>query len=295
MKLTIIIPAYNQEKYLRQSLDSVINQKVNFDYEIITSDDNSTDSSLQILKDYQSKYPQLIKIINNNKNIGLPKITHQMHSAAQGEYIAILDGDDYLTDQNRFQEQVDFLDKNKDYSAVAGNTIIKYIDEIKEDSLIVEKPIPQFHEIADFIMASTYFHTSAIMYRNIYRGKVPEFLKHEFGRGDWLRTIMHAQHGKIGYIDKIVSVYRVHNGGIWSGLTSFKKFSRNLNSCYYFNKFLGYRYDNLFKKRIELFYTYILQNYNEEMNLWQKLYIKIRFKLFLLFYRARSEFRKLSI
>ena len=264
--LTVMLQAHNFEKYIAQCLDSILAQKVNFDYEILACDDCASDRSLEILREYEKKFPQIVKVVTNDTNLGCAKTAYKLHSISQGKYLTMIDGDDYLTDENRFQEQVNFLEERSDYAAVAGNTVLKYEDGNRPDELIVNSQVPETYEVEDFIMARSYFHTSAIMYRNVYKGKVPLFLKHEYGRGDWLRTIIHASHGKVGYINKLVSVYRVHEKGIWNTMNDFGKFRRNTNACLHFNRFLNYKYNKIFCERIFLFVKSILLNHKSEIS-----------------------------
>ena len=280
VKLSVIVPAYNVELYLRECLASIVSQRVNFVYEVICCDDCSQDKSLDIIKEYQKKFPKIVRFVENKKNLGSAKTSYELHKIAKGQYIAWIDGDDYLIDANRFQEQVDFLDSHKNFSAVSGNSIIKYQDGSPDD-LIVKSAISKEHSVEDVIMAKVYFHTSAIMYRNLYKDRVPKFFSHKYGNGDWLRTILHASLGKVGYIDKIVSVYRIHKQGEWSRMNDFEKNIRNTDACIYFNKFLDYKYDALFSRRIKIFIEHIFAQYESEFGWFKNIFLKSKYKILL--------------
>lgn len=118
MKVSVCITTYNLEKYICQTLDSILSQKTNFDFEILIGDDASSDSTSKILKDYEAKYPNKIKLVLHERNIGVNRNDYSLISVAQGEYIAWCDGDDYWIDDNKLQEQADILDKNSEYSGV---------------------------------------------------------------------------------------------------------------------------------------------------------------------------------
>ena len=96
IKLSIIMPLYNVEDTIRLALDSILMQKVDFNYEIITVDDCSTDNTLEILNEYAEKYPQ-IKIIKHEENQGNAIAFYNALSASNGDYFCVLDGDDYYT------------------------------------------------------------------------------------------------------------------------------------------------------------------------------------------------------
>lgn len=113
--VSIICNTYNQESYLRQTLDSFINQKTNFNFEVIIHDDASTDSTAEIIREYQSRYPEIIvpiieeenqyqKNVNITLDIDLP--------LAKGKYFAFCEGDDFWIDPLKLQKQVDYMENN---------------------------------------------------------------------------------------------------------------------------------------------------------------------------------------
>lgn len=113
MKLSVFIVTYNQERYIRQCLESVVAQKVNFDYEVIIGDDCSTDGTGAICDELAAKYPQ-IQVYHHPKNKGLLGNWEFVMNHCQGDYIAILEGDDYWIDEYKLQTQVDYLDAHPD-------------------------------------------------------------------------------------------------------------------------------------------------------------------------------------
>lgn len=116
MKLSVLFITYNHEPYLRQSLDAVLSQECNFDYEIVVGEDCSTDNTRAILLEYKEKYPERIRLLFRNKNFGRPTMNvYDTGMHCKGDYIAFLEGDDYWTDVHKLQKQVDFLDAHPEY------------------------------------------------------------------------------------------------------------------------------------------------------------------------------------
>ncbi len=115
MKVSVFLVTYNQEQYIRQALNSIVMQQVNFDYEVIVGEDCSTDATPTICDEYAATYPQ-IKVYHHNPNKGLLGNWEFVMNKCQGEYIALLEGDDYWIDTHKLQKQVDFLDMNPQYS-----------------------------------------------------------------------------------------------------------------------------------------------------------------------------------
>ncbi len=116
-KVTVCVVTYNQEKYISQCLKSVVEQKTNFLYEIIVSDDCSTDQTSSIIRDYAEMYPSIVKPIFHKKNIGASNNFVFIHNLASGDYIAHMDGDDYALPK-KLQAQAEYLDANPKCSVV---------------------------------------------------------------------------------------------------------------------------------------------------------------------------------
>ncbi len=118
VKVSICCAAYNHEKYIKQTLDGFLMQKTNFEFEVIINDDASPDGTADIIREYAERYPEIIKPIYQTENQlskGVVISRDILFANSSGEYIAICEGDDYWTDPNKLQKQVDFLDNNPDY------------------------------------------------------------------------------------------------------------------------------------------------------------------------------------
>src|SRR5437016_2968680 len=114
MKLSVMMITYNHERYVRHALDSVLMQKVDFDYEIVIGEDRSTDSTREILLEYRDKFPAKFRLLLHEQNIGVIRNCFTTLAACRGEYVALLEGDDYWTSDTKLQKQVEFLDSHRD-------------------------------------------------------------------------------------------------------------------------------------------------------------------------------------
>lgn len=110
-KVSVCVVTYNQEKYIRECLQSIVDQETDFDFEVIVGDDFSTDGTCEIVTEFSNRYPNLIKLILNEKNVGAAYNYKAVHDLAIGEYIAHCDGDDSWL-PNKLQRQAEVLDKN---------------------------------------------------------------------------------------------------------------------------------------------------------------------------------------
>jgi glycosyltransferase involved in cell wall biosynthesis len=217
IKVSVIVHTYNHEKFIRQTLDSILNQEVNFQYEVIVGDDASPDSTPQIIQEYQLKFPDIIKPLLHPKNLGGYGKNNTLATLAvcKGQYIAAMDGDDYWTNPLKLQKQVDFLDNNPDFVACFHNALIHFEDGSAPDMYVNDDIQRVVTTIEDLVGEDEiwYMATSSVMFRN---GIIKEYPKwfHESKSGDIPRYILLGKHGKFFYINELMSVYRKNNGGM---------------------------------------------------------------------------------
>lgn len=262
MKVSVSIVTYNHAKFVRQTLDSVLSQQTNFDFEVIVGDDLSKDNTREILLEYQARYPDKIRLLLHPTNMG----NNGMHNAlstfeaARGEYIAQMDGDDYWISPHKLQKQVEMLDGHPEYSACFTNARIVYEDEHYDPVLLVTDKKPAY-TVDDLIGEDEIFFmaTSSIMFRKNAIPKYPEWY-YQSQSGDIPRNILLAKVGPIGYIDEIMSVYRKNRAGASYADNVFdKKFLDNRILMYSnINRELDYKYDKLLRKNIARYYKMML-------------------------------------
>jgi predicted SAM-dependent methyltransferase len=213
MKVSVFMLAYNHDQFIAQAIDSVLMQEVNFEYEIVIGEDCSTDRTRQIVIDYQKKYPDKIRLLLPESNLGMHANAINTYKACQGQYIAVLEGDDYWISSDKLKKQVDFLDQNPDFAICFTNTLLFWEDNHRDPAIFLSQQA-ETSTIED-LLTHNFISTPSVMYRG---GLVQDFPKwySEQGMGDWTFYILLAEHGKIGYIDEVMSAYRIHPGGVWS-------------------------------------------------------------------------------
>lgn len=166
--VSIAMMTYYHEKYVARAIESVLAQKTNFRYEIIISDDCSKDNTRQILLSYAEKYPDIIKLNFNKENLGISNNNYQTRCLCTGRYIATLSGDDYWIDEQKMQNQVEFLDNHEDYYAVATCIEGRFDDD---DEAFAVYPKKQFRnktiDLEMYLHGAT-FGTNGMMMRNAY-------------------------------------------------------------------------------------------------------------------------------
>jgi glycosyltransferase involved in cell wall biosynthesis len=236
--VSVCLMAYNHEKYICQALDSVLEQQTEHSYEILVFEDGSNDSTLEKIQQYQAKHPQLIKVFSSPKNIGHFLNLRTKFKEAQGKYVCILDGDDYWCSKHKLQIQVDFLEKNPSFVGVAHNVLL---DSGGRKKTMSPKRKEGIYDIYDIVSGRVYFHTSSLLHQNIFREKLPEvyFSPHA---GDWFLSMLYAEKGPIYYFTDVMSVYRFHGGGLWSGMRGAERRKANIEAALEYDKLLDYKY-----------------------------------------------------
>lgn len=219
MKLSIIMPCYNVEATLARALTSVFSQQTDFEYEVLIVDDASTDRTREIVYTWQKTHPQ-IEVLCNPANKGNAYSYYTALCASKGDYFCVLDGDDYYTVSDKLQRQVDFLDHDtkKEYVGVATN----YIVDLENEKIYIppRSKVKEFNYTDFLTQRSGYYHTATYMYRNVFRGNVPEEFSDVLYRGDTPRTMFHLKYTgkKIRVLDFVGSAYVFAGNGIWSGM-----------------------------------------------------------------------------
>jgi len=224
---------YNHQKYIKRAIDGFLMQKTNFKYEILINDDASTDGTSEIIKEYESKYPELIRAIIQKENkckkgmdegyfYGFEPFCQELFPMAKGKYLALCEGDDYWVDQNKLQKQVEYMDKHRSIRCVitARNMLMEETGKMLPFN-------PARTDGKDFsseemVATPAGIATASKMLRNYYNEKTKkDYLNFT---GDCFLTAFYATFGSCGYVKDVKpSVYRIHSAGVWTGKSMHQK------------------------------------------------------------------------
>ena len=205
--ISVCVRTHNQERFIREALDSVLRQHTTFPFEIIISDDASTDGTIAILKEFQMQNPDKVRLLLQETNVGGPENVKRVIEASQAKYVTCLDGDDFYTDAYKLQKQVEFLEAHGEYAACFHNTW--YADEKGRLYSLFNRP--DFHAIHDaheFIRERWFVPIHSAVQRREYI---------EFP--DWYNSVMNddyvvhlsvAKHGPYYYMPDVMVAYRRH-------------------------------------------------------------------------------------
>lgn len=270
MTVSLLMLTYNHEKFIAQAIDGILMQKANFKYELIIGDDCSPDGTQKIIREYQATQPDIIKPVLRTENIGANHNFVDIFHKAKGKYIALCEGDDYWTDPNKLQKQVDFLEANPEYVLCSHNgTILDEIGTGKTGEKLI-KTDADFDFNTEDLLIQNRASTLTVMFRNGLIKKFPDWYT-KFNGGDRSLYIILSQYGKLRHLEFDGAVYRLHYGGVsverklkdknkqrYAMLKELEGFPFYLETL---NEYLDYKYDKTVKKQQRKYYYRIFLYY----------------------------------
>ncbi len=264
--VSILCVTYNQKDYIAQTIEGFLIQKVDFPIEIIIHDDASTDGTAEIVQEYANKYPELIRPILQKENQYSKKISlwkNFIYPIVQGKYIAECEGDDYWTDPNKLQKQIDFLESHPDYSACVHRC--KRLD-CRTNSFRGSMPPTETQErdfsLTEIILGGGgFWGTNTLVCRFDFLPDCDADFWKLSPVGDFPHALSLATRGKIRYLPQEMSVYRLFAKGSWSCRTlcgpeaynrrhtHVEKMRESLKA---FDKFTDFKYTDTIQEKIDL-------------------------------------------
>jgi glycosyltransferase involved in cell wall biosynthesis len=201
---------YNQEMFIGQTIESILEQKTDFRYQLVLGEDYSTDNTRIICEKYAVENPDKIKLLPSERNLGLINNFIRTFKECDGKYVAICDGDDYWIDPLKLQKQVDFLENNADYSIVF--TGIKFLYPNGDSHEVIWDELKETLNFDDLIF-SNFIPSATALFRNKQgEENFPNWIN-RFPYGDWPIYLWTTKNGdKIKYLKEVTAVYRKEIG-----------------------------------------------------------------------------------
>jgi len=225
--IDVILCSYNQEDYIGKAIESVLRQKVEAEVRVIIADDCSRDDTLQIIKCYQEKSPFPFTYLKSDVNLGMKANYKRAFAACRGDYVAILEGDDWWHKDNHLAQHVEFLERHKRYS-MSYNLVAFYM----QDEGTTEEQKWQFAEYDHLTIRLRHQISWGNQIGNlsscVFRTKLLKNLPEEFYQlnyADWELGMMMALKGPLAMLREVTSTYRISSKGLWSALPTDKKYS----------------------------------------------------------------------
>ena len=214
--VSVVCDAYNHEKYIAQCLDGIVMQKTNFAFEVLVHDDASTDKTADIIREYEKKYPELIKPVYQTVNQYTRGGTERFqYPRVKGKYIAMCEGDDYWTDPLKLQKQYDALEANPDVDICTHRAIMWDDQQGKALRDIAPRNADGIIPVEDVIWGGGGFvATNSILYRTQIQIDRPPF--RQMSHLDYFLQIHGSLRSGMLYLDDCMSVYRYLTAGSWT-------------------------------------------------------------------------------
>ncbi len=278
--ISVICNTYNQDSYIRDALNGFVMQKTNFKFEVLVHDDASTDNTPKIIKEFEEKYPDIIKPIYQkenqySKNVPITKVYG--YSRACGKYIALCEGDDYWTDVNKLQKQFDILESRPEIDMCAHSANIVYADNPKK---VKQKLQPSKNDRVlsteeVVIGGGGYLATNSLMFKKSLFEDEPPFRK--LLNLDYTLQILGSLNGGIYFLSENMSNYRFLAKGSWTMKNKDRQskisFRLNLiNMLKQFNMDTEYKYNDSVEDAIKIAQCYIHIFNNDYKELLKKEY-----------------------
>jgi glycosyltransferase involved in cell wall biosynthesis len=214
-EVSVRVVTYNHDRFIGRALDSAVNQKTNFPYEIVIGEDLSTDNTREIVKQYQARYPDLIRVNYHESNQGRQFNYYNTLKSCRGRYIALLDGDDYWISDAKLQIQYDFLEAHTEYPLCFHMNRIEWADASRPVRTVSRD---KSEYTAQDILQSNYVTPSAAMFR---AGSIPEISEvyDNVPFCDWPFYLAIAQVGPLHALQDVLGVKTVQDGGVWTSMS----------------------------------------------------------------------------
>jgi glycosyltransferase involved in cell wall biosynthesis len=245
-KVNILLVSYNQEQYIAQAMESILMQRFDGELSLLVADDASTDSTLEIIRSYEAKAPFPFIFLSQEANLGIFKNYKRSFATCDGDYVAIMEGDDYWVDPYRIQKHVDFLDCHRECVMTMNRMIVYYEEQsrfshqkwtVKEDYQYINTQMMAYGNLLG--------NLSACVFRKSEIDKLkPEIF--DINTADWMLGLALSQGGFIARLKDLSSVYRVSRNGSWSGKTKKQVMSSLLDTVTRYDTFLEFRYTKQF-------------------------------------------------
>lgn len=214
-KISVAIITYNQKETIRQTLDSVLAQKGEFDFELVIGEDCSSDNTLAICQDYVQRYPKQIRLLSGPKNLGITANYFRVLQACTGEFIGDIAGDDYYCDDHALEKQMQYLQAHPEVGVLGANGYRYYVK--RDEKVLGENERVNTMDAKEFFFSPTYrggviISGGGVMFRRSLLQYIDydEIIRRKLPVEDYPMQAIWSQHTKFWRLDDPIVVYRVY-------------------------------------------------------------------------------------
>jgi glycosyltransferase involved in cell wall biosynthesis len=213
--VSVAMPSYNAEKWLSRAIDSVLRQRTDFQIEIVIGDDCSQDSTLSIAHSYRDRYPNLIRVLERPKNLGMQRNYYEIFEVCRGRFIAWLDSDDYWIDPEKLAIQAGILESDSSVSACCH-----FVREVTPDGRVKREktPVMQAGRYGlEALLRCNFVPSASAMFRSGIHRQLPPWYFDLAPISDWPIWVLSALSGDIVLIDRVMADYHLTPNSAFTG------------------------------------------------------------------------------
>jgi glycosyltransferase involved in cell wall biosynthesis len=259
---TVLVITYNHAPYVEAALESVLTQETEFAYEVIVSDDYSTDGTRDIIERIAREHPERVRLLISERNLNDNTVLRRGVEAARGRYLGLLEGDDRWLTNDKLQRQVEFLESRPDCAMCFHNVRVVYDDGTPSNLFHQDEPSPMstpkpkpVSTLAD-VAQRFFIPTCSAVFRTEHLRDMPSWYD-DLPAGDHPLHVFAAEHGDVGYLDAVMGEYRVHSAGLWTARGKYRTLAdveQTLEVFDVINRHLEFRYDHLISEEVAYIY-----------------------------------------
>jgi glycosyltransferase involved in cell wall biosynthesis len=218
-RISVVMTAFQHERYIAQAIESVLAQQLDEPFELVIGDDLSSDATREVIGRYAERNPEIVRVHFPDRNRGGEgkNLFADALDLAVGEYVGMLDGDDYWTSPTKLRRQVAFLDEHPSYAMCFHNVLRVHEDDPARDAPYDHRTSPRDVEL-DELLGTCVAASCSPVFRMAAIRPLPAWY---FGLpwGDWPLYVMARDAGRVRYLPEVLGAYRIHAAGMYSKLT----------------------------------------------------------------------------
>ncbi|RMH70290.1 MAG: glycosyltransferase [Bacteroidetes bacterium] len=253
MKVSVLVKTFNHEQCIGQALESVLCQQADFSWELLVAEDCSTDGTREVVRAFGDRHGERVRLLLRERNLGpvgnfLDALAH-----CRGEYVALLDGDDYWTSPRKLQRQVDLLDARPGVSACTHDAMIVDSAGNPTGRRYCSARLP--HELTlERVLEGNPVPACGLVFRRMLVVRLPDWFR-ALPFTDWALHLLLLEHGPIVYEPRCDAAYRQHAGGMWTALSERRRLALRIESYRAFERHFGERGRRIIRRRMARLYV----------------------------------------
>jgi glycosyltransferase involved in cell wall biosynthesis len=259
--VSVALVTFNHRAFIARALESVLSQDVSEPMEVVVSDDASTDGTTEVVRDFARQYPRVIRPILSATNVGAQANGRRVMEASRGQFLAILEGDDYWTSDHKLSAQLEYLRANEDCSLCFHP--VAFVDAAGEPiGQLYSTDLPDTLSLRDFLGHPwTPIHINSVLFRSSCLTR-PEWID-RLEMADWPLLALALERGTAGRLAEPMSAYRVHEGGIWTSRSNPRRTEGHIEAVRVMRKEMRQGFAREFD-RIEYFHLWRALEYAQQ-------------------------------